>query len=101
FFFQAEDGIRDRTVTGVQTCALPISNHEPGPAQFEERMSPELAGEVRDERHYQGFQLPIRDVPGRHQEQLRWAAAEEMRIDEVKIGRASCRERVWISVVGE
>src|SRR5699024_11599677 len=25
FFFQAEDGIRDRNVTGVQTCALPIS----------------------------------------------------------------------------
>src|SRR5207248_8836509 len=29
FFFQAEDGIRDRTVTGVQTCALPISGHRP------------------------------------------------------------------------
>src|SRR5207248_6379681 len=28
FFFQAEDGIRDRTVTGVQTCALPISLDE-------------------------------------------------------------------------
>src|SRR2546427_6190785 len=29
FFFQAEDGIRDLTVTGVQTCALPIfwENH--------------------------------------------------------------------------
>ena len=26
FFFQAEDGIRDVAVTGVQTCALPISN---------------------------------------------------------------------------
>src|SRR5437867_13289785 len=26
FFLQAEDGIRDRTVTGVQTCALPISS---------------------------------------------------------------------------
>src|SRR5256886_11935435 len=26
FFFQAEDGIRDLTVTGVQTCALPISD---------------------------------------------------------------------------
>src|SRR5207245_4654966 len=26
FFFQAEDGIRDATVTGVQTCALPICN---------------------------------------------------------------------------
>src|SRR5437879_8264559 len=26
FFFQAEDGIRDTSVTGVQTCALPISS---------------------------------------------------------------------------
>ena len=26
FFFQAEDGIRDTSVTGVQTCALPIWN---------------------------------------------------------------------------
>src|SRR5699024_5877500 len=35
FFFQAEDGIRDRNVTGVQTCALPIlrraSAYELGP----------------------------------------------------------------------
>src|SRR2546430_10311844 len=35
FFFQAEDGIRDLTVTGVQTCALPISTprvrHPPNP----------------------------------------------------------------------
>src|SRR5215469_17282366 len=28
FFFQAEDGIRDLYVTGVQTCALPISSEE-------------------------------------------------------------------------
>src|SRR2546422_5449955 len=28
FFFQAEDGIRDVAVTGVQTCALPISRDE-------------------------------------------------------------------------
>src|SRR5699024_8675919 len=28
FFFQAEDGIRDRNVTGVQTCALPISGYK-------------------------------------------------------------------------
>ena len=27
FFFQAEDGIRDHCVTGVQTCALPISRY--------------------------------------------------------------------------
>src|SRR5882762_8234352 len=31
FFFQAEDGIRDSSVTGVQTCALPIST---APARF-------------------------------------------------------------------
>src|SRR2546427_4166650 len=30
FFFQAEDGIRDLTVTGVQTCALPISGARSG-----------------------------------------------------------------------
>src|SRR6267378_3750519 len=29
FFFQAEDGIRDLYVTGVQTCALPISQGRP------------------------------------------------------------------------
>ena len=29
FLFQAEDGIRDRLVTGVQTCALPIFKYEP------------------------------------------------------------------------
>src|SRR5690606_40606268 len=29
FFFQAEDGIRDFHVTGVQTCALPISRTQP------------------------------------------------------------------------
>src|SRR5690349_24206284 len=34
FFFQAEDGIRDLYVTGVQTCALPIS--PPGYVGYEE-----------------------------------------------------------------
>src|SRR2546422_4372698 len=33
FFFQAEDGIRDVAVTGVQTCALPISSTSPESAQ--------------------------------------------------------------------
>src|SRR5205823_8910470 len=34
FFFQAEDGIRDKLVTGVQTCALPISNQFRGSKQL-------------------------------------------------------------------
>ena len=33
FFFQAEDGIRDTSVTGVQTCALPISSVAAGTLQ--------------------------------------------------------------------
>src|SRR5207245_5236602 len=40
FFFQAEDGIRDATVTGVQTCALPIC---PGSAVS---APPSLAGRI-------------------------------------------------------
>src|SRR2546430_3699520 len=38
FFFQAEDGIRDLTVTGVQTCALPISS-KPRPKKSASRGS--------------------------------------------------------------
>src|SRR5438067_7965255 len=38
FFFQAEDGIRDRNVTGVQTCALPIWSARPNwPARWRPR----------------------------------------------------------------
>src|SRR5437762_2192595 len=39
FFFQAEDGIRDTSVTGVQTCALPISHdqRDAGVRGFEDR----------------------------------------------------------------
>src|SRR2546430_16707697 len=47
FFFQAEDGIRDLTVTGVQTCALPISvtvHVVPGDPR------PELAQRLRQQR---------------------------------------------------
>src|SRR3712207_7154732 len=46
FFFQAEDGIRDIGVTGVQTCALPIFLPPPG-AAFARHRSPseDRAGE--------------------------------------------------------
>src|SRR5207248_8636392 len=50
-FFLAEDGIRDRTVTGVQTCALPIylpetraGTERPGP-----RLRPRRRGEVQND----------------------------------------------------
>src|SRR5207249_7827201 len=45
FFFQAEDGIRDRNVTGVQTCALPIF---PASHLAHERQTPDRsAGALR------------------------------------------------------
>src|SRR5438067_2924221 len=51
FFFQAEDGIRDRNVTGVQTCALPISRspdhlhgRRAGPPSAGQGLAPESPG---------------------------------------------------------
>src|SRR5215467_6711735 len=41
FFFQAEDGIRDYKVTGVQTCALPILHAEPAIVGFDALNEPE------------------------------------------------------------
>src|SRR5438309_8444777 len=52
FFFQAEDGIRDGTVTGVQTCALPISPRRsqplscPSPVASEDCMSSLIIGVI-------------------------------------------------------
>src|SRR5437879_12505278 len=40
FFFQAEDGIRDTSVTGVQTCALPISIAVPTAAGEPRQITP-------------------------------------------------------------
>src|SRR2546425_11483899 len=51
FFFQAEDGIRDKLVTGVQTCALPICPDHDRSGRF-----PTLC---RSEKHLRGR----RDVP--------------------------------------
>src|SRR5215475_14222358 len=41
FFFQAEDGIRDFHVTGVQTCALPISREQYGDHEREDEQQAE------------------------------------------------------------
>src|SRR5437867_6996723 len=65
FFFQAEDGIRDRTVTGVQTCALPIlidlDEHET--ASLEERLR--AAHRCQESGYRLGFHFdPIVEYPG-------------------------------------
>src|SRR5256885_16330449 len=48
FFFQAEDGIRDYKVTGVQTCALPISS--PTTRATIAKSPSNLAQQIRGER---------------------------------------------------
>src|SRR5947207_8386817 len=70
FFFQAEDGIRDHCVTGVQTCALPIlalSRNELVVMKIPFRL---LAGQCTDERlnfrptaRIKTFALQIRTIP--------------------------------------
>src|SRR5437868_2615010 len=52
FFFQAEDGIRDRNVTGVQTCALPISVRGVQADRHERRVSDARAGAEEDPREH-------------------------------------------------
>src|SRR5688572_32196875 len=57
FFFQAEDGIRDLTVTGVQTCALPILNI---PHQYpEEYKGTILMGNIHDSSVHQDKLTPV------------------------------------------
>src|SRR5699024_12146136 len=90
FFFQAEDGIRVRNVTGVQTCALPISNAWV-PHQFNNMANPEIhrkttAKEILKDSP-KGFDYLITGVgTGGHITGVGQVLKE--------IGRASCRERV-------
>src|SRR3989441_7756214 len=53
FFFQAEDGIRDKLVTGVQTCALPISLDLAEPAVGPGAASPRGSVAARGEGRHQ------------------------------------------------
>src|SRR2546423_11230258 len=47
FFFQAEDGIRDKLVTGVQTCALPISSFRTRSMRRGARFAPDRGSPFR------------------------------------------------------
>src|SRR2546430_5738629 len=87
FFFQAEDGIRDLTVTGVQTCALPICPIRP-PRPVPGR----LGGNPR--RLANGRELTM-DRPPFAMSPNYLAVVQGIReLHRLKIGRASCRERV-------
>src|SRR5205823_9994863 len=87
FFFQAEDGIRDKLVTGVQTCALPICR-------------------VRYSRNFRSCTQIMDGIGGSGSDMGAdshgWCIPNSKNrafLSLNEIGRASCRERVW-SLVG-
>src|SRR5437879_11904806 len=81
FFFQAEDGIRDTSVTGVQTCALPIFSLDELPDRFAKVLTPVVIEKPKEP------------------EAVAQKGGDEEKDKE--IGRASCRERVksWVGGV--
>src|SRR5205823_6777382 len=87
FFFQAEDGIRDKLVTGVQTCALPISAVPKGGAAVERC---DVAGHGPSQLDPQNLrEQRVVPVPAP-------AAAEgrDQRSEERRVGK-ECRSRWW------
>src|SRR2546430_9613300 len=88
FFFQAEDGIRDLTVTGVQTCALPIFPCARCPCRGPWESTPAEAAGCRAA-NARGV---ARGAPRGAQSSRRARCVRHCR--PAQIGRASCRERV-------
>src|SRR5205823_7852330 len=100
---QAEDGIRDKLVTGVQTCALPIL---PGvwPADGVEVrvVDPETCLDMPVGREGELWFRGRLVTPGYYKkpEETAMAFTTDGWFKTGEIGRASCRERVGIAAVG-
>src|SRR5258708_22489774 len=89
FFFQAEDGIRDDLVTGVQTCALPISGSG-NPNRF---LAPAPARRIRVPDSRLTPALGERSTSsGSAQRHLLAGAAGLVRSEERRVGK-ECRSR--------
>src|SRR5262249_59911067 len=87
FFFQAEDGIRDWSVTGVQTCALPIS--------LAAHLEAEPDGRLADRLRSPWVAAGVAVAAGALAVASWWGGATLL----AEIGRASCRERGEMSGV--
>src|SRR6266542_5015105 len=87
FFFQAEDGIRDATVTGVQTCALPILQDDTALREqlLEAQMRLEI-GEISDEEFAEierDVRTRIREIKGQQQGAISMSSRDS--VSEVEI----------------
>src|SRR2546430_12299377 len=89
FFFQAEDGIRDLTVTGVQTCALPISAERSGLDSLPALRTPNRFS-LRARAHARGAGEQLR---ANWREVLRLSGTDkDRRSEERRVGK-ECRSR--------
>src|SRR5207247_8359755 len=95
FFFQAEDGIRGPLVTGVQTCALPISARAGELSAWTRGVIDAVRGSGRalDTRRAMSRETARRLAQIRALKPSILARARR----HAQIGRASCRGRVWVS----
>ena len=84
FFFQAEDGIRDDLVTGVQTCALPISVLAGVHSQIAQKAA---IGESIVTEAVSGFELTLQGEWSGSDVRLAYARSEERRVGK------ECRSR--------
>src|SRR5207249_7335186 len=92
FFFQAEDGIRDRNVTGVQTCALPIFE-----IYIEREKEFALVGSIykgKVTRVLPGMQSAFVDIGLDGDAFLYVSDVFENRSEERRVGK-ECRSRWW------
>src|SRR5205823_7171119 len=98
FFFQAEDGIRDKLVTGVQTCALPIWDPPGGvPHRRLEQRSQSLERVVVLSAGREGTGDPARGPGGPAASPAGRAAprsVKDHRSEERRVGK-ECRSRGW------
>src|SRR5205809_3328687 len=90
FFFQAEDGIRDVAVTGVQTCALPISAARRNLPVLERLARRHRLGLVSN---FTGNLKPCLDELGLAR--LFAAVSDSGRSEERRVGK-ECRWRGWV-----
>src|SRR5690606_40813117 len=98
FFFQAEDGIRDFHVTGVQTCALPICPRSAEPCGVKLTVKAPKVQKTRTPIAGSQGRTPIKTGPENPDERDPKRVGGDGTGDQ--IGRASCRERGESRVAG-
>src|SRR5215510_3383284 len=96
FFFQAEDGIRDGHVTGVQTCALPILEH------LDERYLRAVGYATKSKRNAFPKMVLIGDIVGDDEDAVARATSEVIRMANGKSGEGfiavspEARKKFWL-----